>query len=101
MIELDGAEPTRAMRNKPYVFLHPADAEEGGFAEGEKIEVRSVNGWIRRQVKLDTTLRKGVVNVPHGWSYEMNVNRLTGTREVDNLTGMVRYSGLEVTLHPV
>jgi len=52
-------------------------------------------------VKYDTTLRKGVVNVPHGWSYEMNVNRLTGSREVDNLTGMVRYSGLEVTLHPL
>jgi len=101
MIEIEGAPPTKAMRNKPYVFLNPADAEEAGFAEGEKIEVRSVNGWIRREVKYDATLRKGVVNVPHGWSYEMNVNRLTGSREVDNLTGMVRYSGLEVTLHPL
>jgi hypothetical protein len=39
--------------------------------------------------------------VPHGWSDEINVNRLTGTQDVDSISGMVRYSGLPVSLEAV
>lgn len=87
------------LRDKPHVFLNPQDAESGGFAEGELVEVRSANGFLRGTVKIDASLRQGALNVPHGWSDEFNVNRLTGTRECDPLTGMVLYSGLPVSLH--
>jgi len=88
------------LRDKPRVFLNPEDAARAGLAEGAMAEVRSANGFVRGVVKFDATLRQGALNVPHGWSDEFNVNRLTGTKEVDPLTGMVLYSGLPVSLHP-
>ena len=87
------------LRDPPQVFMHPRDAEAAGIAEGVMVRVRSVNGDLRRPLKLDETLRPGCINVPHGWSDEMNVNRLTSTtRDVDPITGMLLYSGLEVAV---
>jgi len=37
--------------------------------------------------------------VPHGHEHA-NVNLLTSIRQVDPLTGMALYSGVEVTVHP-
>ena len=79
--------------------MHSADASAAGIAEGAMVSVRSANGELRRPLKLDDTLRPGCINVPHGWSDEMNVNRLTSTtRDVDPITGMLLYSGLEVSV---
>jgi predicted molibdopterin-dependent oxidoreductase YjgC len=36
---------------------------------------------------------------PHGHEHA-NVNLLTSIREVDSLTGMARYSGIPVSVHP-
>lgn len=88
------------LRDKPYVFMAGVDARAAGIAEGATVTVRSANGEVRRVLKIDDTLRAGCINVPHGWSDELNVNRLTGTREVDAITGMVLYSGLEVSVAP-
>ena len=87
------------LRDRPQIFVNPEDAADAGVADGTMVEVRSANGFVHGVVKIDGTLRQGALNVPHGWSDEFNVNRLTGTREVDPLTGMVLYSGLQVTLH--
>ncbi len=81
--------------------MHSEDARAANIGEGLLVEVRSVNGSVRRIAKIDDTLRPGCINVPHGWSDELNVNRLTGTTDVDSLTGMVLYSGLEVSVSPV
>ncbi|MBU6265913.1 MAG: molybdopterin-dependent oxidoreductase [Sphingomonadales bacterium] len=87
------------LRDPPQVFMTAADAAAAGLAEGAPVVVRSANGEVRRALKLDDTLRRGCINVPHGWSDEMNTNRLTGTtRDIDPITGMVLYSGLEVTV---
>jgi hypothetical protein len=37
--------------------------------------------------------------VPHG-HYSANVNLLTDKDVIDPITGMVRYSGVPVTVHP-
>jgi len=89
------------LRDKPYVYLTEADARKVGVADGAKLRVSTVNGTIERFAKFDETLRVGVINVPHGWSDEINVNNLTGTRDVDSISGMVRYSGFEVRLEAV
>jgi anaerobic selenocysteine-containing dehydrogenase len=89
------------LRDEPLVIMHSTDARAAGVVEGAMVEVRSVNGTVRRVMKIDDTLRPGCINVPHGWSDELNVNRLTGTRDVDSLTGMVVYSGLEVSVATV
>lgn len=89
------------LRDPPQVFMNSADAAKAGLEEGAVVRVRSVNGEVRRPLKIDDTLRAGCINVPHGWSDELNVNNLTGTSEVDPITGMVLYSGLEVSVEPV
>jgi anaerobic selenocysteine-containing dehydrogenase len=89
------------LRDEPHVIMHSEDARAANIGEGSLVEVRSVNGTVRRIAKIDDTLRPGCINVPHGWSDELNVNRLTGTTDVDSITGMVLYSGLEVSVSPV
>ncbi len=85
------------LRDPPQVFMNAQDAAAAGLAEGAMVRVSSASGELRRPLKFDQTLRPGCINVPHGWSDGMNVNRLTSTtRDVDALTGMLLYSGLEV-----
>jgi len=86
------------LRDPPQVFMNSSDARSAGLEQGALVRVRSANGVVERPLKIDDTLRVGCINVPHGWSDELNVNRLTGTSEVDPLTGMVLYSGLEVSV---
>jgi anaerobic selenocysteine-containing dehydrogenase len=86
------------LRDPPEVFMNSIDARKAGLEEGALVRVRSANGEMKRPLKIDDTLRAGCINIPHGWSDELNVNRLTGTSEVDPITGMVLYSGLEVSV---
>ena len=90
------------LRDPPQVFMHSQDARAAGLEEGALVRVSSANGDLTRPLKFDDTLRPGCINVPHGWSDEMNVNRLTSTtRDVDPITGMLLYSGLEVAVEAV
>jgi hypothetical protein len=49
--------------------------------------------------KVDESIRRGAVSIPHG-HHAANVNRLTNKDDIDVVTGMVRYSGVPVSLHP-
>ena len=90
------------LRDPPQVFMHSQDARAAGLEESALVRVSSANGDLTRPLKFDDTLRPGCINVPHGWSDEMNVNRLTSTtRDVDPITGMLLYSGLEVAVEAV
>jgi anaerobic selenocysteine-containing dehydrogenase len=90
------------LRDPPRVFMNSSDAAKQGLVEGALVRVRSANGKVERPLKIDDTLRPGSINVPHGWSDGMNVNNLTSTtREVDPITGMLLYSGLEVLVEAV
>jgi len=48
---------------------------------------------------VDASVRRGAVSVPHRHA-GANVNLLTGTDDIDLVTGMTRYSGVPVGLHP-
>jgi len=90
------------LRDLAQVLMHPRDAARRGLAEGALVRVSTASGEVRRPLRFDETLRPGCINVPHGWSDELNVNRLTSTtRDVDPLTGMLLYSGLEVSVEAV
>jgi anaerobic selenocysteine-containing dehydrogenase len=82
------------------VLLHPSDAAAAGIADGQQVIVRSARGEIVGTAHIEATIRPGVVSVPHGHEHA-NVNLLTSTRDVDSLTGMTHYSGLEVSVHPI
>jgi anaerobic selenocysteine-containing dehydrogenase len=82
------------------VLLHPTDAASAGIIDGQKVIVRSARGEIVGTAHVDTSIRPGVISVPHGHEHA-NVNLLTSTQEVDSLTGMTRYSGFPVSVHPL
>jgi predicted molibdopterin-dependent oxidoreductase YjgC len=70
-----------------------------GVVDGGAVTVRSANGELTGVAKLDPTIRRGAVSVPHG-HVEANVNVLTNKNDIDMVTGMVRYSGVPVSVHP-
>jgi anaerobic selenocysteine-containing dehydrogenase len=88
-------------RDRPAIFVNPLDAAAAGLAEGDLAKVGSVHGEIEGAVAIEAGLRRGVLQVPHGWEGRHNVNIITGVTDVDPLTGMPRYSGLPVTLTKV
>jgi anaerobic selenocysteine-containing dehydrogenase len=89
------------VRDRPGILVNADDAQDAGLKDGDIARVRSPYGALQGVLRIDPTLGRGVMTVPHGWSGAYNVNQLTGTADVDPLTGMVRYSGLPITLHRV
>jgi anaerobic selenocysteine-containing dehydrogenase len=82
------------------VIVHPDDAAAAGVVDGEPVVVRSAQGELIGVAKVDASVRPGVVSVPHGHQ-SANVNRLTSKDVIDAPTGMARYSGVPVSLHPL
>jgi anaerobic selenocysteine-containing dehydrogenase len=82
------------------ILVHPDDAAASGVADGAPVVVRTARGELTGVAKVDGSIRRGVVSIPHG-HHDANVNALTDTNALDTLTGMVRYAGAPVTLHPV
>jgi anaerobic selenocysteine-containing dehydrogenase len=89
------------VRDRPSILVSARDAEAAGLKDGDSAVVRSAHGALRGVMHIDPTLEAGVMSVPHGWSGPYNVNQLTSGDDVDALTGMPRFSGLPVSLHPV
>ena len=83
------------------IFVNPDDARERGLKDGDLARLRSAHGQVEGQVKLDATLRRGALNLPHGWTGNYNVNRITGTTDPDPLTGMALLSSFPVELTKV
>jgi anaerobic selenocysteine-containing dehydrogenase len=81
------------------IFIHPDDGAAAGVVNGRPVTVRSVNGELTGIAKIDDSIRRGAVSIPHG-HHEANVNHLTNKDDIDVVTGMVRYSGIPVSLHP-
>jgi anaerobic selenocysteine-containing dehydrogenase len=81
------------------VVIHPDDAAAAGLADHQPLIVRSEHGELTGVAKVDASVRRGAVSVPHGHA-GANVNWLTSKDDIDLVTGMTRYSGVPVSLHP-
>jgi anaerobic selenocysteine-containing dehydrogenase len=81
------------------IIIHPDDAAAAGVDDAQPLVVRSVHGELTAVAKVDPSVRRGAVSVPHGHR-DANVNLLTSKDDIDLLTGMTRYSGVPVSLHP-
>jgi anaerobic selenocysteine-containing dehydrogenase len=82
------------------VLIHPDDGAAAGIVDGGAVTVRSAHGELTGVAKLDPAIRRGAVSVPHG-HVDANVNALTNKDDIEFVTGMVRYSGVPVSVHPV
>jgi anaerobic selenocysteine-containing dehydrogenase len=81
------------------IILNPDDARDAGVGDRQAVVVRTDRGHITGIAKVDAGILRGVVSVPHG-HHAANVNALTDKQAVDPVTGMVRYSGVPVSVHP-
>jgi anaerobic selenocysteine-containing dehydrogenase len=81
-------ESLRRRRPHPVAEINPATAEPHGIAAGDWIYVSSPRGRIRMKAEVTEDMRKGVVNIDHGWWFperegpdfgvwESNANLLT------------------------
>jgi anaerobic selenocysteine-containing dehydrogenase len=81
-------ETLRKRRPHPIAEIHPATAEPHSIAAGDWIYVSSPRGRIRMRAEVTEDIRKGIVNVDHGWWFpekegpdfgvwESNANLLT------------------------
>lgn len=83
----------------PEILINPDDGAVAGVVSGRPVTVRSANGELTGIARVDESIRRGAVSIPHG-HHAANVNRLTNKDDIDVVTGMVRYSGVPVSLHP-
>ena len=87
-----------ARTQPPRLLVNPADAARAGLAEGAPVRVATDFGALDAVTQVDDKIREGAVSVTHGW-LRPNVATLTSpTEDLDPQTGMVRQSGLAVTL---
>ena len=87
------------MGETPEIILNPDDARDAGVGDRQAVVVRTGRGQITGIAKVDAAILRGVVSVPHG-HHTANVNALTDNQVIDPVTGMVRYSGVPVSVHP-
>jgi anaerobic selenocysteine-containing dehydrogenase len=81
------------------IILHPDDAAANGIVHGQKVRVRTSRGEIFLTANVSATIRRGVASIPHGHELA-NVNCLTSVAEVDQMTGMVLYTGIAIEVEP-
>ena len=82
------------------IILHPDDAAAHAIVHGQKVRVHTSRGEIFLTANVSPSIRRGVASIPHGHEVA-NVNRLTSIEEVDQMTGMVRYTGVPIEVEPV
>lgn len=97
--------------------MHPADAAARGFAEGDRVQVRSAVASLEVAVHITTDVAPGVVVLPHGFSAgeaplqavaharavatgSVNANRLAAAGYVDVASGTVALNGFPVWCEP-
>jgi predicted molibdopterin-dependent oxidoreductase YjgC len=81
------------------IVVHPDDAAAADVVDGQAVIVRGELGELSGVAKVNPSIRRGAVSVPHGHA-DANVNLLTSKDDIDLVTGMTRYSGVPVSLHP-
>ena len=81
------------------IVIHPDDAAAAGVSDDQGLIVRSKHGELTGVARVDASVRRGAVSVPHGHA-SANVNLLTSKDDIDLVTGMTRYSGMPVSPHP-
>ena len=98
--------------------LHPApaDAARLGLVDGDAVTVSNANGQVSATVRLDDSLRAGVVAMTHGWGNErtpgmsvakrypgVNVNALlpSGPGSYEKLSNQAHMTGIGVAVAKV
>ncbi|MBH0781051.1 molybdopterin-dependent oxidoreductase [Nocardia sp. NEAU-351] len=52
------------------LLMSPADAAESNLVDGDRVTITSRIAAVRTELRIDRTLRPGVVSMPHGWGHD-------------------------------
>lgn len=83
------------------VEISRKDAGQRALIDGDWVEVSNAIGALRARVIISDQVRPGVVVMEHGWSKRTggnNRNELVSNTDLDKLTGVPRFNGMEVHL---
>jgi anaerobic selenocysteine-containing dehydrogenase len=81
-----------------HVYLSPHDAGEAGVVDGDLVELTSVHGAVTATARVDPSMARGTVVVPHGFE-DVHVGNLTATDvDLDPITGMPKLVGVPVSV---
>jgi anaerobic selenocysteine-containing dehydrogenase len=69
------------LKRRPYnpAFLHPEDMIVLQLLDGDTVKISSAHGQVTACVQPDAKLRRGVVQLPHGWGGHPGASEGTGT----------------------
>ncbi len=102
-------------KNRCTAQIHPDDAKRLKIEDGDQITVSSRVGEIQIPVEITEKIMPRVISIPHGWGHHregtqmetakahagVSVNDITDDSFIDELTGVVAFSGLLVTVSKV
>ncbi|MCP4004584.1 MAG: molybdopterin-dependent oxidoreductase [bacterium] len=102
-------------RMRCVLYIHPADAQERGIANGSDVSVSSRIGRIEVPAEITEAVMPGVVSLPHGYGHGRegtamkiaadhpgaSMNDLTDPERVDALSGNAVLSGIPVSVAPL
>jgi anaerobic selenocysteine-containing dehydrogenase len=57
----------RQFGDRPLLTVHPADADDRGIREGDRVRVHNDRGSLEINVRLDDGIKPGCVSVTNGW----------------------------------
>ena len=97
------------------LWMHPADAEALGLAEGDPVVVESATGRVEATLARKDALPRGLVSLPHGYGLEHpdpdsegervrsgpRINELTTAEHCDPRTKTPYHKGVEVRVRPL
>nr|WKN38377.1 molybdopterin-dependent oxidoreductase [Tunicatimonas sp. TK19036] len=87
---------------KPFLEIHPNDAQERGIRDGDTVEIRNDRGDVRVHAKVTPTIKPGVVFLPMHWGKMLQkdfsrANNLTsGVYDPVSKEPDFKYSAVEV-----
>jgi len=104
----------RLVKGKPrhQLLMNPADLQQRGLVDGQRVRVRSRVGVIEVEVSASDEMMAGVVSLPHGWGHARpgvqmaiaseqpgaSANDLTDERQLDSLSGNAALNGVPVAV---
>jgi anaerobic selenocysteine-containing dehydrogenase len=53
----------------PEIYVHPADAQRDGLADGDWIRLETSTGHVTATLSVQESMKEGHLRVPHGWWY--------------------------------
>jgi anaerobic selenocysteine-containing dehydrogenase len=83
--QFNNLEIIRQFSPRPFLHMHPGDAQRRGIEAGARVRVFNRRGSLKIEVRLDPALKSGCVCMTNGWwiSQGGTVNFLSRGRETD------------------